>query len=104
MPPDQLVESFSDYFIQKITRIRNDLNEQAFDLPPELPELYPEEPAASFVTFGTVSVKDVQKIISSASGASCAQDPVPTWILKQCDLLHTITEIVNSSLRSGKFP
>ena len=47
MPPDQLVESLSNYFIEKITRIRNDLNEQVFDLPPELPELDPDEAAAA---------------------------------------------------------
>ena len=45
MPPDQLVAYFSDYFIQKITRVRSDLNKQAFDLPPELPELDPDEGA-----------------------------------------------------------
>ena len=64
MLPDQLVESFSDYFIQKITHIWSDVNEQAFDLPPELPELDPDEDATSFTTFGTASVKDVEKIIS----------------------------------------
>jgi len=50
-----------------------------------------------------VSVLDVGKIVSSAS---CAQDPIPTWNLKHCkdELLTTITDIVNRSLSSGKFP
>ena len=56
-----------------------------------------------FATFGTVSVKDVEKIISSASRG---QDPIPTWILKQCEdqLLPSTTEIVSLSLRAGKSP
>ena len=103
MPPDQLVESFSDYIVQKTTRIRNDLNEQAFDLPPELPELDPDEASTSFTTFGTTSVEDVEKIITSAASGSRVQDPNPMWILKQCkdEVLHIITEIVNLSLTSG---
>ena len=53
-----------------------------------------------------MAVLDVEKNISSPSGASCAQDPITSWILKQCKdhLLPTITEFVNHSLSSGKFP
>ena len=46
----------------------------------------------------------VTKIMTSAPSASCAQDLIHTWILKQCkdELLPTITEVVNLSLISGK--
>ena len=106
MPPDQLVESFNDYFIQKITRIRIDLNELAFDLPPELSERDPDKASTSFATFGTASGKDFEKIVSSETSESCAQDPIHTWILNQSkeELLPTITEFVNLSWRSCKFP
>ena len=43
--PNMPTEYFNDCFIQKITRVRNDVNEQVFDLPPELQELDPDEDA-----------------------------------------------------------
>ena len=104
--PAELVASFNDYFVQKITRIRKDLDEQALHLPPDPPELDTDEAPSSFATFSPVSILDVEKIVSSATGSSCAQDPIPTWILKQCkdELLPIITDIVNRSLSSGQFP
>jgi len=104
LQPAKLVASFNEYFVQKITRIRKDLDEQALCLPSDLPDT--NEAASSFATFSRLSVLDVEKIVSSASGATCAQDPIPTWILKQCknELLPIITDIVNISLSSGKFP
>jgi len=36
-PGDKLVSSFNDFFLQNTERIRNDLDEQAADLPPDLP-------------------------------------------------------------------
>ena len=42
----------------------------------------------------------------SASNSSCALDPIPTWLLKQCipELLPIITAILNTSLRTGSVP
>ena len=106
LTPDQLVTSFNDYVIQKITRIRKDLDEQNIDLPLYQLELDPDEATTSLTSFSHVSVEEVDKIIASASGAYCALDPIPTWIMKQCkyELLPTITEIVNKSLKTGEFP
>ena len=49
-----------------------------------------------------MSVEDVE----STSGASCALDPIPTWIMKQCkqELIPTINEIINKSPVPGDFP
>jgi len=65
-----------------------------------------DESASSVATFSTVSVLDMEKIVSSASCVSCAQDLIPTWILKHVckdELLPTIMDIINHSLSSGKF-
>ena len=53
-----------------------------------------------------MSPEQVEKMIKSASSATCTLDPIPTWILKQCfqELLPTITRMVNLSLASGEFP
>ena len=103
---EELVTSFNDYFVQKITRIRKDLNDQHRDIPIYLPELDPDENDHHFSEFDDVSPEQVEKIIKSASSATCTLDPIPTWILKQCfqELLPTITQIVNLSLASGEFP
>ena len=103
---EDLVTHFNDYFVQKIARIRQDLDVQAKDLPVDLPELDPEENDNIFTDFSEVSLEQVEKIITSASNATCALDPIPTAILKQCkdELLPTITHMVNLSLISGEFP
>jgi len=51
-----------------------------------------ERAVTSLTSFIPVSVQDEEKILSSASGASCALDP------------RVITHIVNFSLTSGSFP
>ena len=105
-PVDKLVSSFNDFFVQKIERIQKDLKEQTGDLSPDPPEHDDERAVTSLTSFTPVSVQDVEKILSSASGASCALDAIPTWILKNCkqELLPVITQIVNLSLTSGSFP
>ena len=44
--------------------------------------------------------------ILSASNSSCALDPIPTWLLKQCihELPPIITAILNTSLKTGSVP
>ena len=103
--PAQLIASFKDFIVERITRIRKDPDEQVLHLPPYLPELHTDEAASSFAAFSPVSVPDVENVVSSPYGASCTQSSIPTWILKQCkhELLPTITNIVNRSLSSGKF-
>ena len=94
----QLVASFNDYFVPKITSIHKYLDKQP--VPPDLQELDTDEAGSSFATFSPMSVLDVDKIVSSASGA---ENPISTWILKQCkdELLSHITNTVNHSLSSG---
>ena len=103
---DDIVTKFNDYSVQKITRIGTDLDGQARDLPTDVTEMDPVEHDHVLSEFKKVSPEQVDKIIKSASNATCALDPLPTWILKQCtqELLSTITQIVNLSLTSGEFP
>ena len=50
--------------------------------------------------------EEIQSTILSASNSSCALDPIPTWLLKQCipELLPIITVILNTSLKTGSVP
>ena len=69
--------SINDYFVQKITRIRKNLDDQHRDLPIDLPELDPKENDHHFSEFDDVSPEQVEKIIKSASSATCTLDPIP---------------------------
>ncbi len=48
----------------------------------------------------------MRKIIKDSPSKSCSLDPLPPWLLKQCQdtLLPVITEIVNLSLSTAIFP
>ena len=58
---EELVTSVNDYFVQKITRIRKDLDDQHRDLPIDLPELGPDENDHHFSEFDDVSPEQVEK-------------------------------------------
>ena len=59
-----------------------------------------------FSKFNNVPLASVQKLITSAPSKSCASDPLPTSIVKQCvdELSPAISSIINLSLESGEFP
>jgi hypothetical protein len=105
--PESLVVSFNDYFVQKIGRIRSDLDNQLNNAP-EMPSMadHDIEALTSFSVFQPMSQSAIEKIVSSSSGASCSIDPIPTWLLKECkqELIPVITKIVNMSMSSGIFP
>ena len=48
----------------------------------------------------------MQKLITRAPSKSCASDPLPTSIVKQCvdELSPAILSIINLCLESGEFP
>ena len=49
---------------------------------------------------------EIQSIIRLSPAKSCELDPLPTWLLKECiaELVPTITDIVNMSLRDSLMP
>ena len=50
-----------------------------------------------------VTELEIRNIIKLSPAKSCELDPLPTWLLKECiaDLVPTITDIVNMSLRDS---
>ncbi len=89
-----LVNKFSDYFIEKITKIRSNLH-----------EAQPSQVAASTASckftlseFHPVSEEAVRKIIKDSPSKSCSLDPLPTWLLKQC--LDTLLSVIMYSVIS----
>ena len=109
MPPGvtnkDLAYRFNNFFIDKITKIRNDLIGKQQHLP-----LYVETPAPSntnkLCRFQPISLSNLQKIIRSTPNKSCDLDPIPTSLLKHIlpSIVTTIADIINTSLKEGSFP
>jgi hypothetical protein len=102
----QLAEDFNRFFIEKIARLRDEIN-----APDDLPDdvlLNHDTPfnGLPLVQWQTVSCIEVGKIISSMSNKTCELDPIPTDLMKQFSgtLLPALTHIVNISLTQGTFP
>ena len=96
---DRLPEKFSEYFSEKITKIRSQFDDST---PPE--NLLPGVNAFTF--FASVSVDEVRRVILSMPKKSCELDPLPTSLMLDCleVILPSITSIINTSLNSGCVP
>ena len=57
-------------------------------------------------TFMDATEIEIRNIIKLSPAKSCELDPLPTWLLKECiaELVPTITDIVNMSLRVSLMP
>ena len=95
---ENLVEDFANFFLEKITKIREALKDKPVYTPtsanpPKLQEFKPLEE------------KDIHQVIMSLKTKTCKLDPVPTTIFKMLlpEILPLITKIVNLSLCQGQF-
>ena len=98
-----LANSFAEFFIAKIDKIRDAVSGQNTDITLS----YPASDVCSILSdFTRVSAGDVIKLLSSMKSKSCSLDPVPTWLLKDCKetLAPTLASIINSSFATGIFP
>ena len=103
---EDLANKFADFFADKIVRIRSDLDVLRTNVENTEHHASSEAPDHLLTDFKSVSEDEVYKIIKSSPTKSCALDPIPTWILKECigPLLPVITQIVNLSLSSNIMP
>ena len=100
-----LANDFGRCFIKKITDIRTKLD--SYDSAASLRD--DDEPSVAgplFRTFEPVAPDYVRKLIVNSPNKSCASDPVPTTIVKDCGdvLLPVVTTMINLSLKDGFFP
>ena len=102
-----LANEMSDYFSDKIKKIRNHLeiiqNNQSNNV---LPDVEIKESDTYLYVLQPASEEEVRKTIMSSSSTTCALDPLPTPLTKDCldVLLPTITAIINRSLREADVP
>ena len=97
---DHLANQFSDFFTEKIKKIRD-----GFTLVDDW-SCEPLKTHHQLTTFANVTEEEIGKILSDSPTKSCELDPIPTSLLKKCAgvLVPVITVIVNTSLNSGIFP
>ena len=94
---------FSTFFYNKILNIMSELG---------LPGLYKcGSMTTSFsgtplTTFMDATELEIRNIIKLSPAKTCELDPLPTWLLKEriAELVPTITDIVNMSLRDSLLP
>ena len=93
-----LAEEFADFFMDKIQKIRDNLDGNPTYEPTKkiTPRLIKSRP---------FDQTEVKKTILSMKSKSCELYALPTRLLKECikDLLPTITNLVNLSLWDGVF-
>ena len=97
----ELCSLFGDFFVEKISKIRNSIPTESNDDNPEVPEC-----SSTMAFFETVTVEEITKLVTSMTNKSCELDPMPTSFVKESigTLAPIITYIVNGSLTSGVFP
>ncbi len=100
-----LAGNFSDFFCDKISKIRTDLDAicvSSIQTQADVPDI--ESPL--FCEFTAITVDELKQIIKNSPSKSCGLDPIPTVLLKTCmDVLAPIiTDIINLSLANGEVP
>ena len=100
----ELCEMFSEYFDEKIVKIR-----EKFDNLDSSIDAHDDETLSllcEFNLFQSVSVDHVVKVVHQMNAKTCSLDPIPTGIVKNClDIWGPVlTLIVNKSFETGKFP
>ena len=79
-PSDQLPDVFSEYFLNKMKQIRNDLDLQT-SLSPIHGDPYT---AAVFDAFQPVSEEHVRNVMLKSAPKTCSLDPMPTSLFVEC--------------------
>ena len=95
---ESLVNEFTNFFIRKIEKIRQELDNKPEykPTPSSIPKLN---------SFKAVTEDKIKLIINKHATKTCELDPVPTSLLKAMlpAVLPTITTIMNTSLKHGIF-
>jgi len=105
---EQLANKFSDFFHNKIVRIRTSLTSDrcSTDSTSTTSSSQNSADIPQLTTFVEASEAEISKLISRSPTKSCSLDPIPTWLLKSClpVFVPILTRIVNSSLAQGIVP
>ena len=111
IPEDALATAFSEFFIDKIIKIRNAISHDSLvytfnsirdNILPDLPD----HTGSTLDSFSPATEHEIQLLVMKSPSSSCDLDPVPTSLLKDClpSFLPHLTRIVNLSLQNCEIP
>ena len=95
----KIAENFANFFLEKIKKIRADLD-QFEEYKPSMVEMVFE-----LSNFAALSESDVRKVMSKLETKSCELNIIPTHIVKNYldTFIPALTHTVNLSLKNGTF-
>ncbi len=100
-----LSNQFSEFFKSKIEKINEQFSDTSI-LDHNLSQNIKNTRVCQYEVFPKITTEELRKYIAKSPTKSCALDPIPTFLLKEClDIaLPVLTEIVNKSLSTGYMP
>lgn len=98
-----LANKCNTFFVVKVSKIVNALDESGVPLSPRETCIFTNDPLDKFVL---VTDNEISKIISSSPNKSCALDPIPTSFIKQSvqSIAPVFSAVINSSFKEGYVP
>ena len=102
----QLAEKFSNFFAEKIEKIRGNIDVLQTDPVNDAPIIQNIDTNVDLSEFKQLTENEVEKMVMEFPNKQCELDPLPLAMLKEClpVVLPHITKIVNLSLRLGDLP
>ena len=80
---ESLANTFADFFIDKISNIREELQLEKNSIDDQFPEP-PSYHGTTFCEFKLVTTKELSGLIRTSGRKSCALDPIPASVLRGC--------------------
>lgn len=103
LSPNEFGDVLNDFFVSKIETIRSEFDPVISDQCYAFDKIVFKD---ELNAFRPLQPSEVRKLIMSSKNKTCALDPIPTTILKECvdELLAPVTTIINESLLTSTMP
>ena len=100
--PEHLAAKFNDFFVEKIEKIRTDMEKPIQPLR-DISTDQTLNNVPTFCFFKTVTEDEVRKQVKGMKIKTCPRDPIPASLLKTSidSIIPCYVELINTSLRTG---
>ena len=92
MPLEKLPDIFSQFFLDKVENIRDQLD---FNTPVNFPSPFSYDTVDTLTSFKPITADSLRSLLKKSSPKSCALDPVPTPLLFEC--LNAVMPVLTNS-------
>ncbi|XP_064422867.1 uncharacterized protein LOC135360190 [Latimeria chalumnae] len=102
----QSCDAFLSFFSNKVDHIRSEIISNHFSSRDKNLSRDSSNPSILWDEFSSVSTAQIEQVLHSLKATTCAFDPCPSWLIKEClkDWAPLFTGIVNVSLQEGYLP